>query len=314
MTRVTAPQTPPAPPTTDRLLDGTSLADKAYRILRQEILRRVHPPGQRLDIQALASDMGISTAPLRDAVRRLETEGLVKIHTRYGTFVTDVTPEDVREVFEVRRALEMAAAQKAALALSTQELADLTGMVDAMRRELGKGRRVDYDTYLGIDYEYHRRIVVAAGNTRLLRIYEGLQAHAQVVRAKYGGGANRAWDGLEEHTAILAALRARDPEGAIRAVAAHLDAAQDSLIAHFTAQDALAAEAEEEIDVSTGFTLETSAIELSGAGGGNRRVDVSAVGRSAARLHPQHGRQPRRAWRVSHPGQVGHRLQRVARA
>jgi len=223
-------------------LDASGLADQAHHALRAMILRRVHPPGSRLDIQALAREMGISTAPLRDAVRRLEVEGLVEIHSRRGTFVTQITSADVRELFEVRRALELAAARVAVRRFEAASLAALGSLLEQLEQWLRGPSPLDYDDYLGIDAEFHRRIVAAAENQFLSRLYDSLQAHTHVARAKYVGGTHRRWQSLDEHQAILAALRARDVSRLEQAVQAHLAAAEADLLAHLARSAGAAAE------------------------------------------------------------------------
>jgi DNA-binding GntR family transcriptional regulator len=209
-------------------------SERAYRQLRREILQRVHAPGARLDVQALARRMAISTAPLRDAVRRLEADGLVRIHPRYGTFVTSVTPEEVREAYEVRTWLELAAGAKAAVLLDPAQLDSLSKILEAQQRALEGASLLDYDQFLGLDAAFHLGIIEGAHNRRLVRLYEGLQAHMQVARAKYVAGPDRGWQALREHLVILSALRRRAPERVKTALLAHLLASEEDLLAHIT--------------------------------------------------------------------------------
>ena len=229
------PLVPDASPYAYGPLESLGLADQAHRALRQMILRRVHPPGARLDVHAIAREMGISTAPLRDAVRRLEGEGLVQIHPRRGTFVTEITPEAVHEVFEVRRALELAAAQAAVASLDDGDFAVLEALLDQLRQWLKGDSSLDYDGYLGVDATFHRRIVAAAGNGLLLRLYENLQVHTHVARAKYVRGTHQRWQSLQEHQDILSALRARDKRAVERAVIRHLEVSEADLLTHLRA-------------------------------------------------------------------------------
>ena len=223
---------PDASPSGYEPLGSIGLADQAHRALRQMILRRVHPPGARLDVHAIAREMGISTAPLRDAVRRLEGEGLVQIHPRRGTFVTEITPDAVREVFEVRRALELAAARVAVSTLDDGDFAVLAALLNQLEQWLKGDSPLDYDGYLGVDATFHRRIVAAAGNSLLLRLYENLQAHTHVARAKYVRGTHQRWQSLQEHQDILGALQARDKAAVERAVRTHLEVSEADLLTH----------------------------------------------------------------------------------
>lgn len=207
-------------------------SEQAYRQLRREILQRVHQPGSRLDVQAVARRMALSTAPLRDAVRRLEADGLLRVHPRFGTFVSRLTAAEVREAYEVRTWLELAAGAKAAALLDGERLATLEATLEAQRQALAAAPPLDYDHFLGLDAAFHLGILEAADNRRLVRLYEGLQAHMHIARAKSVSGADRGWEALREHLAILAALRRRAPEAVKTALLAHLLASEEDLLAH----------------------------------------------------------------------------------
>ncbi|MCU0256823.1 MAG: GntR family transcriptional regulator [Vicinamibacterales bacterium] len=205
-------------------------SDSVYDAIRQAILSRVLVPGQRLHVQELAAQLGVSPTPVKDALTRLEAEALVEIRPRSGTFVTSLSPEDVAETFEIRCALECLAAEKAiphttpdvidelrALAHAIADLAD----EDAARQQ-HEARNIDF----------HKRIVSLSANRRLVQIYEGLDAHIQIARIHRGHDdwRRRLASELDEHLAIVEALAARDAGRVTAALRHHITRAAASLV------------------------------------------------------------------------------------
>jgi len=218
-------QTTPVLPT----LSVQRLTDTVYRTLKEQILTRTFPPGHRLRVNELADQLGVSRTPLKDALNLLATEGLVEIVPRRGTFVSDVSPDDIAEVFEIRRALELLAAETLVERVTSDQLACLRAELDALPRA---GDHADASEHMRRNLAFHQRFVALAGNRRLVELYEGLRAHIQIgrVHARRTDWRQRLRQERGEHQEILAALDARDAARLRAAVDSHIKRAKASLI------------------------------------------------------------------------------------
>jgi DNA-binding GntR family transcriptional regulator len=209
-----------------------AIRDSAYEILREKIMQKEFAPGQRLGLEAIERQLGISRTPLREALHRLASERLVEIVPRSGTFVTVLSSEDIAESYEVRRAIELYAIEVAAPQATDQQLAECRTQLRELAN-LGAAHDVvaTYPRYLSADYEFHRRIVALANNQRLSRAYERENVHTQLARVHY----RRIMRDLDvtqhEHEDILAALERRDAAAARAAMDAHLVRAKEAILA-----------------------------------------------------------------------------------
>jgi DNA-binding GntR family transcriptional regulator len=192
---------------------------------------RTFSPGQKLDLSAIEKQLGISRTPLREALARLETEGLVEVVSRSGTYVTDPTPKDVAESFEVRKALELYAIDLALVRASDDELGELESMVAELDR-LSRAEDLDaiYPQYLTLDHQLHSRLVELAGNRRLSAAHARENVHAQMARIRYRSSERPLTIAQGEHERLMAALWRRDPEEAKAEMDAHLERAKRSIL------------------------------------------------------------------------------------
>lgn len=205
-------------------------SDAAYESLRQAIMGQVFLPGERLNVRDLARKMGISLTPAKEALSRLASEGLVEIKPRTGTFVTDISPVDLAETFELRAALEGLAAEKAAGRLEDRDLDVLDGILGDLERLIVSDRdRVNHER---ANAELHNFIIQRSGNRRLIQLYESLNAHIKIARIhrSHESWRLRLADEQAEHREVVEALKARDGERARRALAHHISRAAHSLI------------------------------------------------------------------------------------
>jgi DNA-binding GntR family transcriptional regulator len=207
------------------------VSEAAYEILREKIISREFAAGQRLDLDTIAEQLGISRTPIREALARLEMEGLVAILPRSGTYVTNPNPCEIAESFDVRRVLEVYAVELAISRMSDKDLENLSAII----QELGdlaaaEDRDAIYPWYLTLDHELHRQLVNLAGNERLRQAHERENLHAQMARIRYRRSERELDVAQEEHERILAALRARDVQTARAEMDAHLQRAKRSLL------------------------------------------------------------------------------------
>lgn len=212
-------------------IQAAKISDSAYEILRERVVSKELAPDQRLDLHTIEQQLGISRTPLKEALVRLEIDGLVRIVPRSGTFVTNPDPKEIMESFDVRRVLEVHAVALAAERASAEELQVLQDIVD----ELGQlvqapNRETIYPRYLKLDRDLHGRIVTLAGNRRLRLSHSRENLHAQMARIRYRRSERELETAQHEHERIMDALVGRDAEAAKAAMDAHLQRAARSLL------------------------------------------------------------------------------------
>jgi DNA-binding GntR family transcriptional regulator len=206
------------------------LTDAAYRTLKEQILNQAFAPGQRLNVGDLARRLGMSRTPVKDALNALASEGLVDILPRKGTFVAGLSPDTLAEVFELRRALELLAAELLVPRVSESDLGRLRERLAALEEPIEHDG--DVDEHMRRNLAFHRQFVELAGNRTLLEVYEGLNAHIQIARvhARWDNWQQRRRQERDEHRMILRALEARDAAALAAAVNAHIRRSKESLI------------------------------------------------------------------------------------
>lgn len=210
--RSTAPRAPIGP------LQHESLGERVYRTVRDLILSQVFPPGSKLNVEQICRDLGVSRTPVWDAMRRLESEGLVNTVPRHGVFVLNYGADQVRDLFAVRGALEALAVRQAAAHLDDDARAALAGAVQEMERAAGAS---EIERYSRAAIEFHDRVLVAARNPVLSRLLENVYAQILVLRLRSLYLPERVESSVAEHREIFEAVLARDAERGERLARAH---------------------------------------------------------------------------------------------
>lgn len=193
------------------------MREATYAHLREAILGGLLSPGTRILEAGLARELRVSRTPVREALQRLAQEGLVELSPGKGARVRMLSPAEVQEVYEVRALLESEAAALAAQRASAAELETLGGLL----RTLEALPPEDYTKQMQVDFAFHTALVEAAHHKTLARIYAGLRSSLVLARG-FQRTLSQHPRTREQHWAILAALRARDPEQAARAARAHI--------------------------------------------------------------------------------------------
>ena len=215
------------------VLDGYKpLRDVVFETLRDAIITQVLKPGERLMEIQLADEMGVSRTPVREAIRKLELEGLVIMVPRKGAYVAGVSMKDIHEVYEVRAALEMLAVSLAAERITDEELDALERQV-LRESEAEASEDIDentLDNIVYIDTTFHDIIYQAANNQRLVQFLNILQEQLQRFRAASLSRPGRSKTALEEHKQIIEALSERNGELAAKLAKEHIDNAESAMI------------------------------------------------------------------------------------
>ena len=208
-------------------LDTKGISQGVYDVLKSKILSCELVAGRRLDLAQISSQLGVSRTPVKDALQRLSVQDLVEIHPRRGTVVTNVTPQGVREIFEVREALERKACDLISGNLKRETVEVLR---DLNRRMFEPSFRfVDHAV---LDGEFHRLIIEAPGNRQLVRVYSELKAHILLARVHYHSTTwrNNSASTTAEHGNIIEALAEGRSEDANRWMQVHLRNSMERLI------------------------------------------------------------------------------------
>ncbi|MBR0677008.1 GntR family transcriptional regulator [Roseomonas alkaliterrae] len=189
--------------------DTLSLGERAYRRLRECIVQGVLPAGRKVSERSLATQLGISAQPVREALRRLEQDGMVVTLPRRGTVVAEMGPAQLAELGRIRAALEGVAA---ALAAERMDAAGLSRLAAILARMKSGTEAADHDALDEANEEFHALIHRATGNLFLIRSLGSLRAYDNLGRHRAIGSQPRDLPkALREHRAIVAALRRRDP-------------------------------------------------------------------------------------------------------
>ncbi|MCR9149831.1 MAG: GntR family transcriptional regulator [Rhodobacteraceae bacterium] len=211
-------------------ITNRSLHDQVVSRVRDLIIEGVLEPGSRIDEARLIDELGVSRTPFREALRTLAAEGLVIVRPSKGSIVRKWTPEDVFAMLEVLGHLEQLAGELACARASDAEIAEL---VDLHNRMLGHYRARDRMPYYKLNQEFHSRLTELSKNETLQETQRNLQARLKRIRY-IGNQRPEYWAGaVEDHEAMVAALKDRDGARLGQAMARHIrntwDRVKDSI-------------------------------------------------------------------------------------
>jgi DNA-binding GntR family transcriptional regulator len=202
----------------------STATSRAYDHLKQAILDRAYPGGALLSEGEVAAEVGVSRTPVREALLRLETEGLVRLYPKRGALVLPVSPQEVSDVLEARELVETFTAGRATLGPALAE--ELAGLLTAMREHSAAG---DGREFARADRCFHRAIVAAAGNDILTQLYDSLRDRQLRMARLTADDPARAADAIRDHTEILEAVRSGDRRRIRGAIHRHLQTAGAAL-------------------------------------------------------------------------------------
>ncbi len=203
-------------PAEDRDLSKT---ERVYALLRLRIRELTLPPGAPLRKEEIALELGVSRAPVSDAITRLAEEGLVDVFPQHGSFVAAIRGADVREALFIRAALETEAMRQLALCADAKTIRMLDENIAAQAKALTAG---DLVQFYELDEALHAAIFGAIEKPRALRLLEAARAPLDRVRRLALPEEGRPEQTLAEHRALVDAIRAGDGEYAEAAMRAHL--------------------------------------------------------------------------------------------
>ena len=195
------------------------LRDLVFNTLRQAILKGELKPGERLMEIQLAEKLGVSRTPIREAIRKLELEGLVLMIPRRGAEVARISPKNLQDTLEVRGALEELATNLACRRISDEELQKLQDAEVHFRQVVSNGTEMQIAE---ADEAYHDIIYAASGNDRLVQMINNLREQMYRYRLEYIKDEEQRGTLIQEHEKILEAIRNRDAKTAVTLMRTHI--------------------------------------------------------------------------------------------
>lgn len=195
-------------------------------VLREAIVRGVLREGVQLRQDALATEFGVSRIPIREALRKLEAEGLVTMQPNRGAVVAELSGEEVQEIYEIRILLESAILRLALPQMSTELLRRAEKILDTIDAEEDAVRWID------LNREFHLTLYAPANKPRLLQLINTLRANVDRYVNLYISLLDRRSDAQQEHREILKACRRRDQDDAVRALERHLSRVAEGISAY----------------------------------------------------------------------------------
>ncbi len=202
--------------------DYMPLREVVFLKLRRQILRGDLKPGERLMEIALANKLGVSRTPIREAIRKLEHEGLVVMLPRRGAHVAEITRQELNDVLEVRRSLEVLAITRACDYMTEKDILALRAAEEAFAVKVA-GKNADLTALGEADEHFHDIIYRGTNNRRLIQMLNNLREQMYRFRVEYLKDKDIRQVLVREHDAIVRALEMRDKEEAVRLTTLHID-------------------------------------------------------------------------------------------
>jgi DNA-binding GntR family transcriptional regulator len=217
---------------TESLARPASLAGGVYDAIFAQLMSLKIPPGGRITVDSLVRELNVSQTPIREALGRLEGEGLVlRTHLVGYRATSQISRERFDELYELRLMLEPESAAKAALCMTEERLSTLDRLTGHMAGNAGDDQQVRYSDFARQDAEFHDRVLEFAGNTLIRETLRLQHAHFHIFRLMYHWRVTA--EALDEHDAIMDAFRRQNPDAAREAMRSHIINSRTRLLPAF---------------------------------------------------------------------------------
>ncbi len=200
-------------------VDLDTLRTRVTDSVRRAILQGVLLPGEQVNQAQVAAKLGISRGPLREALRQLEEEGLVQSYPHRGTFVTEITPAYIEEVYSIRRVLETFAVARMIEHNNPQVLQQLREIVTQMQAAADAGDSIQLNE---LDFQFHAAILRGAQHTLLMQLWKSIEVGVRRVVALRHGIYENLRDVVGTHPELIAAIAAHDTQLASQVLDTHI--------------------------------------------------------------------------------------------
>ncbi|MEA4846672.1 MAG: GntR family transcriptional regulator [Clostridiaceae bacterium] len=203
------------------------LREVVFDSIRGAIISGALKPGERLMEVQLAEKMGVSRTPIREAIRKLELEGLVIMIPRKGAYVADLSIKNITDVLEIRAALEGLASGLAAIRITEEKIKELELIARRFHQAMEAN---DVDGIIQTDIEFHEKILEASKNEKLLQLNNSLMEQVHRFRVMYLNKTNRSVNLIKEHYKIVEAISKRNREMAEKITRIHIQNAEKDMM------------------------------------------------------------------------------------
>lgn len=210
-------------------IEINTLNEAVYTSLRKHILSQAFEPGERLDLLALETQLNVSRTPLKNALTRLQDEGLVDIQPRRGTFIATIDAEKLEENFKIRSAFELYVSLCLFKYLQVEDadyLRDIREQMNALVRIADEHWSNIMDDYLALDQAMHEFFVTRGGPPQMLKLFQQMNVHTQLSRILPKFSPNQLMAVHFEHEQIFDAIEAYSPDRLNAALLNHLEASR----------------------------------------------------------------------------------------
>jgi len=217
----------------DAKVQETNASQTAYRSIRANILAQIYPPGSQLREVHISKELGLTRTPVREAIIRLEGEGLVCSYPHRGAFVAQLTLKEVEDLFDVREALEIKAAELAIRKANREQF-------DAIRSALAQHGALitgsEEDSYHIPVFDFHEGLIKLSHNRELIKIWKNIRSKIKLARITSAMLSQRYITAHEEHQQILAHIRAGETRNVRELLVKHIAKARNNVFARWGSQ------------------------------------------------------------------------------
>lgn len=208
---------------------SATIRDQVYQILKRDICEQYYKPGQWLQEKELAARLEVSRSPVREALRQLANDGLVVEIPNKGVFVREFSPDDIKDIFDMRIVMESYAIERSRENLTDDLVAELSETIMKLKAAYDID---DLKLYIEIDTHLHQQLINLGGNKLICSTYERLRSMLQPFRIYSLMDKERFKLSVKEHSDIAEFVIAGQPQKAIECNKAHLSLAQDAVMSH----------------------------------------------------------------------------------
>lgn len=206
-----------------------SLRGRVFRRLRNDILSGVYKEHDELRETTIGDELGVSRTPVREALRQLELEGLVTIVPNKGAYVTGISKKDVHDIYKIRSMLEGMCARWATRYITPEQIGELEEVILLSEFHLKRKNEEKAVQVSELDGKFHK-VLYEASNSRILEhVLSDFHKYVQMARTHSVEFRERAEKSIEEHRAILEAIKGKDEDQAERLANAHVMKAMENL-------------------------------------------------------------------------------------
>lgn len=199
-----------------------SLGGRVFQKLREDILKGRYKQQDELREATIGKELGVSRTPVREALRQLELEGLVTIVPNKGAYVTGISQKDIWDIYQMRIYLEGMCARWAAEQITEEQMDELEETILLSEFQARKQNGYNSEQMAGLDGKFHTILYKASGSRMLCHVLTDFHKYVQIARKSSINAKDRAKKSIEEHRAILQAIRDRDADLAEQLAKEHI--------------------------------------------------------------------------------------------